>query len=389
MTLLNDMQTRFEEGVAEARTTFTEEVNNYTLLTYGLAAVYRMLGVESKDKDGMAWELGRLFHDPLAMLPLTTPVEQMAYLMDGVLRRPGASRRDELKPPFFFRAYDQESLPAAELEGRIRDMKAELKELENYQPPFFGRLARSLWEELRQARDSAASLARRAELVQALLPGVELPGAAAVQVEAADLLKKAERVEQEARAALARAEELYADMGARKARELKPLDGLRVTITNAWGGNIIKDAGRFVADWFKAFDSAALTNADIKKLTAVDGEGPRRLQVEIQTAWDKTVAQVQQDGVILGWLQTVDWKMAYIGAADRSYYVCADARQIVFIYRLTMFDQVRVIGTDSPLVFIKDGQPVAMLMCLDQKKAAKDDQIDLATAFEFVEAKSE
>ncbi|MFA4870996.1 MAG: hypothetical protein WC623_22545 [Pedobacter sp.] len=77
---LSDIQSIYIDGQKSAEK--LGDINDYTRVIYGVEAVLRSKGVNVSAND-----LANIYHMPLAMVPLKTPIDQISRMLEGELQR--------------------------------------------------------------------------------------------------------------------------------------------------------------------------------------------------------------------------------------------------------------------------------------------------------------
>ena len=174
-----------------------------------------------------------------------------------------------------------------------------------------------------------------------------------------------------------------------RTKELKPVADIKppaVTAKGLWNGNVL-EPGRYVSDGHIVFDTEALPLASKKQGMSLANRqsdigkiGQDRVHKEF---WPKTVKGATNELTSLGHstapIQGGIKPAYFIDKGGKVYAVPAD--QLSFLLKVTEADSIRGDSPKSPIVFYREGKPVAALSILP-----KPPQIDVELARENAEA---
>lgn len=374
----------FLEGVRQAEEALGAEVRDYDRVLRGVAFVLRGANGAGASIADLIAELASLFHDPLSMVdPARMPLEEIVRGMESTLRhqtnreRLGYEIREILarQLPYVFNG--GRDTTDADLEDWIAQLERELAP--GGQSPAYNH---KLSYRLESARSLAAHLRRRIEIVEALAGGErsDLQGAKEM---AADLAATSDWVESAARARIDDLRARLANRPRERAQELKPLNELQTRIQKGWRGSFA-EPGEYLTDGCAILCASAMRKADARALAEripekiQKGELKPLPQARVSDRFREEVSVPSEAAELLGWRpdRGCQDNVAYLLAGGEIAAYCS-AHRLAAVLKRIPGAEMRVSTDRAKVIFLKDGEPIAILLPFDYSSIGASTKIEI------------
>lgn len=364
-----------------------EKSDPYNRASAGLASILQAKGMKPSEEyaklhpdepNPMRMEVAGNFHYPLASSTGKETPEELSHQLHEAYKNPSKVQSygtEMVSRGTLPRTFDTYREPTQESVSR---MESELG------------LSGSIRKNIDEARQAAAGIQRRAEMIEHLhgktpeMAKEKARGEALAKAADSMESRAAETIQEQKRKLQAKqAEQEAANSPTGRAKALKPMHEVKSSVHKGHEGNILAP-GRFISDGKMMIDGDSLNPKERESLSARQSKTSKAAhpQSGAQELWDKHAKSATAPLDPLGHIPAKDDEgktVAYLATPGNTS-VAVDAEKLAYLKKTTGADSMKSgKKPGSPVMLFKGGKPVGLLMPLNSDR---DNPIDVKAARE-------